>query len=128
MASPTVFDPAASLPAIITAPPTAQFTPGPGCVDPEDHWVVITSCAAYVVDQDPSVYPSPDWLTCQLTQFGPPENAPSSCYMPYTAQTVVNDITSFYSGCPSGYSGASTAIYSRTDKLESDFDVFCCPT
>ncbi|GAP85731.2 hypothetical protein SAMD00023353_1400130 [Rosellinia necatrix] len=36
----TALNPGPTLPAMITSPPTAQFTPGPGCVDPENHWVV----------------------------------------------------------------------------------------
>ncbi|KAI4859375.1 hypothetical protein F4820DRAFT_168240 [Hypoxylon rubiginosum] len=128
MASQTAFSPTISLPASITSPPTLQFIPGSGCIDPEDHWVVVTSCFAIAINADTSLYTSPDWLTCQLTQFGPPENAPRSCYEPYTAHTVVDEETSFYSGCPSGYSGASTMSYSRSDGLESDFNVFCCPT
>ncbi|KAI1756859.1 hypothetical protein F4782DRAFT_484384 [Xylaria castorea] len=128
MASPTVFFPTPTLPASITSPPTAQFTPGPGCIDPEDHWVVVTSCAAIALGEDYSLSPSPDWLTCQLTQFGPPQNGPASCYVPYSAQTVVDAETRFYSGCPSGYAGASTLSISRADRLETYFDVFCCPT
>ncbi|KAI0449344.1 hypothetical protein F5B21DRAFT_50556 [Xylaria acuta] len=128
MASPTVFFPTPSLPAIITSPPTAQFTPGPGCIDPEDHWVVVTSCFAIALGEDYSLYPSPDWLTCQLTQFGPPRYEPASCYVPYSAQTVVDADTRFYSGCPAGYTGAATLSISRDDELETNFDVFCCPT
>ncbi|KAI1373899.1 hypothetical protein F4677DRAFT_427576 [Hypoxylon crocopeplum] len=128
MAAQTAFSPTISLPASITAPPTIQFTPGPRCVDPGDHWVVVTSCYAHVIDQDPTVYPSPDWLTCQLTQFGPPENAPRSCFLPYSAHTVVEEVTSFYSECPSGYSGASTAAYSYSDGLVNNVNVYCCPT
>ncbi|KAI8946046.1 hypothetical protein F4801DRAFT_597103 [Xylaria longipes] len=128
MASPTVFNPYPTRPASITSPPTAQFTPGPGCIDPEDHWVVVTSCYAMALGEDYSLHPSPDWLTCQLTQFGPTEYGPASCYVPYSAQTVVDAETRFYSGCPSGYTGASTLTLSRSDGLESNFDVFCCPT
>ncbi|KAI1419572.1 hypothetical protein F5Y12DRAFT_231733 [Xylaria sp. FL1777] len=128
MASPTVFNPAPTLPAAITSPPTAQFTPGPGCVDPGNHWVVVTSCAAVALGEYYGLSPSPDWLTCQLTQFGAPQNAPASCYVPYSAQTVVDAETRFYSGCPSGYTGASTLLNSRSDGLETNFDVLCCPT
>ncbi|TRX95052.1 hypothetical protein FHL15_004137 [Xylaria flabelliformis] len=128
MASQTVFSPTHTLPASITSPPTAQFTPGPGCVDPEDHWVVVTSCAAVALGENDSIHPSPDWLTCQFTQFGPPENGPASCYVPYSAQTVVDAETRFYSGCPSGYTGASTLSNSRSDGLETYFDVVCCPS
>ncbi|KAI6084585.1 hypothetical protein F4821DRAFT_242542 [Hypoxylon rubiginosum] len=128
MASPTVYNPSLTLPAYITSPPTAQYTPGPGCVDPEDHWVVVTSCYANALGEDYTLQPSPDWLTCQLTQFGPPENTPRSCYIPYTAQTVVDAETTFYSGCPSGYTGASTFAYSYSDGLENDFNIYCCPT
>ncbi|KAI1132590.1 hypothetical protein F5Y10DRAFT_230909 [Nemania abortiva] len=128
MAPQTYFLPTPTLPAVITSPPTAQFTPGPGCVDPEDHWVVVTSCFAFALGEYYSLSPSPDWLTCQLTQFGPPENAPASCFMPYSAQTVVDAETRFYSDCPSGYSGATTLTWSRDDGLETDFNVFCCPT
>ncbi|KAI1743246.1 hypothetical protein F4680DRAFT_409613 [Xylaria scruposa] len=128
MASQTVFLPTPTLPASITSPPTAQFTPGPGCVDPEDHWVVVTSCAAVPLGENNGPYSSPDWLTCQLTQFGPPENGPASCYVPYSAQTVVDAETRFHSGCPSGYSGASTHSYSRSDGLATNIYVFCCPT
>ncbi|KAI0443553.1 hypothetical protein F4803DRAFT_307230 [Xylaria telfairii] len=128
MASPTIFNPAPSLPASITSPPTVQFTPGPGCIDPEDHWVVVTSCFAIAINADPTQYPSPDWLTCQLTQFGPTGYGPASCYIPYSAQTVVDAETRFYRGCPSGYTGAYTGSNSRSDGLEIDFNVFCCPT
>ncbi|KAI0855511.1 hypothetical protein F4860DRAFT_496062 [Xylaria cubensis] len=128
MASQTFFPTTPTLPASITSPPTAQFTPGPGCVDQEDHWVVVTSCGAFALGENHSLHPSPDWLTCQLTQFGPPENGPASCYVPYSAQTVVDAETSFYSGCPSGYTGALTLSNSRSDGLETDFDIFCCPT
>ncbi|KAI0405042.1 hypothetical protein F4802DRAFT_194497 [Xylaria palmicola] len=127
MASPTVFDPNPALPAVITSPPTAQFTPGPGCVDPEDHWAVVTSCAAVALGEN-SLSPSPDWLTCQVTQFGPPENGPASCHVPYSAQTVVDAETRFYSGCPSGYTGASTLLFTYSSGLESDVNVLCCPT
>ncbi|KAI0429709.1 hypothetical protein F5Y09DRAFT_309453 [Xylaria sp. FL1042] len=128
MASPTIFFPTPTLPAVITNPPTAVFTPGPGCIDPDDHWVVVTSCAAFALGENYSLYPSPDWLTCQLTQFGPPENGPASCFEPYSAQTVVNEVTSYYSGCPSGYTGASTLTLSRSDGLETNYDIYCCPT
>ncbi|KAI1772318.1 hypothetical protein F4818DRAFT_444543 [Hypoxylon cercidicola] len=126
MASLTAFNPAPTLPAAVTSPPTAQFTPGPGCVDPEDHWVVITSCFADAIGYDG--YTSPDWLTCQLTQFGPVEFRPTSCFVPYSAQTVVDAETVFYSGCPSGYTEASTIGYSRSDGLESYVNGYCCPT
>ncbi|KAI0153206.1 hypothetical protein GGR57DRAFT_467990 [Xylariaceae sp. FL1272] len=120
MATPTYFDPSIILPAYITSPPTAQFTPGPGCVDSDDNWVVFTSCYAY-----PSSY---DWLTCSLTNFGPVNYPASPCAPPWEAQTVVGDITSYYSGCPSGYSGASTAIYSDDSRPRYDVGVYCCPT
>ncbi|KAI0811531.1 hypothetical protein GGR55DRAFT_104971 [Xylaria sp. FL0064] len=128
MTSPTIFFPTPTLPAVITNPPTAVFTPGPGCIDPDDHWVVVTSCAAFAIGENYSLYPSPDWLTCQLTQFGPPQNGPASCFEPYEAQTVAEAVTSFYSGCPSGYTGASTLTLSHSDGLETDYDVYCCPT
>ncbi|KAI0535066.1 hypothetical protein GGR58DRAFT_480588 [Xylaria digitata] len=128
MASPTVFEPTITLPAAVTSPPTVQFTPGPGCVDPEDHWVVVTSCFAQALGEFYSISPSPDWLTCQVTQFGPPQNGPSSCFVPYSAQTVVDAETRFYSGCPSGYTGASSASYSWKDRALTDYNVFCCPT
>ncbi|KAI1759825.1 hypothetical protein GGR53DRAFT_512213 [Hypoxylon sp. FL1150] len=126
MASPTVYNPSITLPAYITSPPTAQFTPGPGCVDPEDHWVVVTSC--YAMPLNEGITTSPDWLTCQLTQFGPPNNAPRSCYVPYSAETVVDTKTLYYSGCPSGYTGASTLAYSFSERLQNDVNVYCCPT
>ncbi|GAW24125.1 hypothetical protein ANO14919_137060 [Xylariales sp. No.14919] len=128
MAPQTALIPTPTLPAVITAPPTVQFTPGPGCVDPDDHWVVVTSCYAYALNADPSQYSSPDWLTCQVTQFGPAQNGPASCFVPYSAQTVVDEETRFYTDCPVGYSGADTRTYSRSDGLESDFHVYCCPT
>ncbi|KAI0873007.1 hypothetical protein GGS24DRAFT_409278 [Hypoxylon argillaceum] len=124
----TDFNPTPTLPGIITAPPTAQFTPGPGCVDPEDHWVVVTSCYAQALGEAYSIYPSPDWLTCQFTQFGPPEGGPASCYVPYSAQTVVDAETRFYSDCPSGYAGVATQEYTGPGGFESDVHVFCCPT
>ncbi|KAF2971687.1 hypothetical protein GQX73_g1865 [Xylaria multiplex] len=128
MASPTIFEPTLTLPAVVTSPPTIQFTPGPGCIDPEDHWVVVTSCYADALGEFYSISPSPDWLTCQVTQFGPPQNGPSSCFVPYSAQTVIDAETRFYSGCPSGYTGASSASYSWSDGALTDFNVYCCPT
>ncbi|KAI0972267.1 hypothetical protein F4678DRAFT_56127 [Xylaria arbuscula] len=128
MASPTIFNPTPTLPALITNPPTAQFTPGPGCIDPDDHWVVVTSCAAFAIGENYDLYPSSPWLTCQLTQFGPPENAPASCFEPYSAQTIVGAETTYYSGCPSGYTDASVGSFSRSDGLETEYYGYCCPT
>ncbi|CAJ2511318.1 Uu.00g069430.m01.CDS01 [Anthostomella pinea] len=124
MALQTAFEPTLTSPAIVTSPPTAQFTPGPGCIGTEDHWVVVSSCFAGAVGDVSGLYPSPDWLTCQLTQFGPPVFGPvTSCYMPYSAEATVD-----YTECPSGYSGATTKHYTYSDGLWTDYDIQCCPT
>ncbi|KAI0118718.1 hypothetical protein GGR51DRAFT_497386 [Nemania sp. FL0031] len=128
MASVTFYQPTPTLPAIITNPPTAQFTPGPGCVDPEDNWVVVTSCFAIALGQGQQSYSSPDWLTCQVTQFGPPQNGPSSCFLPWEAGTAVNEVTTYFSGCPSGYSAAATTAYSYSLEDERQEIAYCCPT
>ncbi|KAJ2992304.1 hypothetical protein NUW58_g2213 [Xylaria curta] len=122
MASVTFFNPTPTLPAIITEPPISQFTPGPDCVDPNDHWVVITSCFAIASE----ALPSPDWLTCAVTQFGPPQNGDISCYLP--TKTTVDDIATYYSGCPSGYSTAAEDGYSYNGGARSIKIVHCCPT
>ncbi|KAI0532369.1 hypothetical protein GGR58DRAFT_182356 [Xylaria digitata] len=119
MAPQTALVPTPTLPAVITSPPIARFAPGPECIDPV-HTVVVTSCAAYAIGEDISVYSSPDWLTCALTHL--PSNVPASCS---EGQTTVDAETS---GCPSGFTGASTYKYGRTDGLESFFFVHCCPT
>ncbi|KAI0428307.1 hypothetical protein F5Y09DRAFT_313554 [Xylaria sp. FL1042] len=119
MAPQTALVPTPTLSAVITSPPIARFAPGPECIDPV-HTVVVTSCLAYAIDEDTSLYPSPDWLTCALTHL--PSNVPASCS---EVQTTADAETS---GCPSGYTGASTYKYGRTDGLESFFFVHCCPT
>ncbi|KAI0419874.1 hypothetical protein F5X98DRAFT_334170 [Xylaria grammica] len=106
----TALVPTPTLPAVITSPPIARFALDPQCIDPI-HTVVVTSCG---------VYPSPDWLTCAVTNL--PSNVPASCF---EGQTSADAETS---GCPSGFTGASTLRYGRTDGLESFFFVHCCPT
>lgn len=131
MASVTFYNPTPTLPALITEPPTAQFTPGPGCVDPEDHWAVVTSCFAIALEDDYETYSSPDWLTCQVTEFGPPPGA-TSCFVPYKAGTVVDEVTTYYSGCPSAYTTASTYAISYSEGGEEGAErievAYCCPT
>ncbi|KAI1358314.1 hypothetical protein F5Y08DRAFT_322100 [Xylaria arbuscula] len=131
MATVTFYNPTPTLPAIITEPPTAQFTPGPGCVDPEDHWAVVTSCFAIALEDNYETYSSPDWLTCQVTEFGPPPGMPS-CTIPYEAGTVVDEVTTYYSGCPSAYTAASTYAYSYKEGGEEGAErievAYCCPT
>jgi hypothetical protein len=122
--------PTPTLPAIITDPPTAQFTPGPGCIDPDNNWVIITSCYAYPLDLAYTALPSPDWLTCQLTQFGPAwvVDSASPCYQP--TSTVVDNRPTYYAGCPSGYDAVSSGQYTLASGAGSAvaYNTLCCPT
>ncbi|KAI1815249.1 hypothetical protein GGS20DRAFT_356133 [Poronia punctata] len=131
MSSPTLFDltPTATLAAVITSPPSAQFTPGPGCIDPEDNWIVATSCYAEPVDEAHRGDPSPDWLTCQVTEFGPPPiGATGECFAP--PSTVGEGITTWYTGCASGYTALATNVFTYThgDRYEVSYLEQCCPS
>ncbi|KAI0009036.1 hypothetical protein F4779DRAFT_584271 [Xylariaceae sp. FL0662B] len=126
------------LPASITAPPTAQFTPAPGCLDAGNNWLVTTSC---FVDLGHSLA-TPDWLTCSVTHFGAPGWNDPSCYLSTTAYDVAPSTvdgqatTSFYSGCPAGYTPALATAYPGWNEWEFDglaFDATaysfgCCPS
>jgi len=133
-ASQTIFDlPTPTLPAIITSPPTAQFTPGPGCVDdPDNNWVVVTSCYAYPLGVTGYMGgQSPDWLTCQVTEFGPPPGQvyETPCGMPVSTVDVEGE-TKYYTGCPVGYTAVDSSEYTYTyrDRFRTDYYMECCPT
>lgn len=117
MASPTDFVPTpVSLPASITSPPTLQFVPPPECNDPNNNWLVTTSCYLEL----PHSIAYPDWLVCSVTNFGAPSWYDPSCRIPQPTEApsyldapkvTVDGIVSYYAGCPVGYSTARTTAY-----------------
>lgn len=110
----TAFLPAAApLPPSITSPPTVQFTPPPECNDPNNNWIVTTSCYLEVTSQ----IAYPDWLTCTLDVFGAPSWYDSSCIVPipttspYGPKTTIDGVVNYYTGCPSGYTTVRERAY-----------------
>ena len=125
---PATFTAAFPDPPVVT-PPTARFTPPPGCTDAANLWSVTTSC--YITSpQDHRVY-TPDWLQCAVTQMGGNEFLISSC----APSTLSNAEGSYYAGCPAGYAAAqtSTAPAYNTDLYTVGYYdavshlVRCCP-
>ncbi|KAH9884442.1 hypothetical protein F4778DRAFT_559499 [Xylariomycetidae sp. FL2044] len=115
----------------ITSPPTAQFTPAPGCLDPGNIWEVTTSC---YLDVRTSIQ-FPDWLTCTVANFGAPEWNDPSCAVPYPPQTTVDGEVRYYADCPAGYTVARSSSYPGwySWEHEGEFDITaydfgCCPT
>ncbi|KAJ3561285.1 hypothetical protein NPX13_g9006 [Xylaria arbuscula] len=133
-----LFPAATPLPASITSPPTVQFTPPPECNDPNNNWIVTTSCYLEVTNQ----IAYPDWLTCTLDVFGAPSWYDSSCIVPipstspYGPKTTIDGVVNYYTGCPSGYSTVHASAYPGyyTYTLAdvhfdaTAWDVRCCPT
>ncbi|KAF2014539.1 hypothetical protein BU24DRAFT_423462 [Aaosphaeria arxii CBS 175.79] len=117
-----------------TAPAVTQFSAPSHCLDPENKWIVTTSC--YITDAQYT----PDWLTCSVTHFGAPNWDNDECYQNRvlydSPSVVVEGTTSWYSGCPSGYTIASSTIRPFSDEYRHPigyFDVtthlgLCCPT
>lgn len=125
----------AAPPATITPAPTAQYTPAPGCLDPENLWIVTTSC--YITSP---TYIGPDstpgWLTCSVTNFGAPDWRDPSCYLPYPQKTTSGAESWFYDGCPSGYTAVATSTGPGYDTFQYSIGYYdaiyystaCCPT
>ncbi|KAI1169729.1 hypothetical protein F4777DRAFT_572107 [Nemania sp. FL0916] len=141
----SVIPTATTLPASITSPPTVQFTPAADCYDPDNNWIVSTSCfitGSGVTDENP------DWLTCTLKNFGPVREIVESCSIPFRTiehrsgtdntiapQVTVDGVVSYYSGCPAGFTPFTTHSSPawNTSAYSGHFDatgyiVNCCPT
>ncbi|KAI1076104.1 hypothetical protein F5B20DRAFT_584666 [Whalleya microplaca] len=135
---PHPYTPPPASPIITTAPPTAQFTPPPECLDPGNNWLVTTSCYANLIHS----IATPDWLTCSVTHFGAPAWHDASCLVPLpTAAYEVPDTvgedgeTSYYAGCPVGYTAVASTRGPGWDTWEfegrfdaSEFWTGCCPS
>ncbi|KAK8015713.1 hypothetical protein PG991_008601 [Apiospora marii] len=144
----------ATMAAPAPTPPTAVFTPDPGCVDPSNsanYWVVTTSC--YLNNWDRPGAPwiqnsTPDWLRCSVSMFGVPEHGrpeASTCFAGIgypVATAATNDAgeqegpRTFYGDCPVGYAAAAISSgpgYGYYSYTEGSFDISayvttCCPT
>ncbi|KAH8201103.1 hypothetical protein TruAng_004730 [Truncatella angustata] len=106
---PYTWTPTYTYPSTITPTPTLHYTPPASCVDPDNLWVVTTSCYLTAPTQifRGGGNQTPDWLACTPTMVGAPGwylRAP--CSMPLS--TVQEADTLYYSGCPSGYTAIST--------------------
>jgi hypothetical protein len=121
--------------AVITPTPTVQYAPPPECLDPENIWIVTTSC---YITSPTFVGPdsTPGWLQCSVTNFGSPDWGDPSCYIPYPPKTIQGAETLYYDGCPSGYSavmtesgpGYNTYQYSKGYFDATYYTTECCPT
>ncbi|KAH8662560.1 hypothetical protein BX600DRAFT_551284 [Xylariales sp. PMI_506] len=117
----------------ITPTPTTQFSAPPECLDPDNLWIITTSC--YLTSPNPNIY-TPDWLTCTITNFGAPDWYNTPCYQPYPPHTTQGSEIVYYDGCPSGYtevwstSGAGYDSYEYTDGYydATYYYTECCPS
>ncbi|KAK3328259.1 hypothetical protein B0T19DRAFT_185954 [Cercophora scortea] len=116
-----------------TTPPLTTFEPPASCVADDAHlWLVTTSC--YL----PWPIETPDWLECTMTVAGDPNQQNTDCYGHYgTPPPSPDSTTTYYSGCPAGYTAAGSSItkpfdttwagysYETYDIAATSFT--CCP-
>lgn len=91
-------------------PPHAmtQFTPAPSCLAESNLWIVFTQC--FVSSTRPE--PDPSWLECILTVAGESNVSNRECHrFSETATVGADDLRTFYSACPAGYSVATSRAW-----------------
>lgn len=115
--------------------PTTQFSPAPSCLGDSNLWLVSTSC--HVLDGREIAKPT--WLECAITELGEPDVYNKDCYRRGSATAGDDGTTSFYVGCPAGYTIASKFTYRPFDERRApasrepiSYDVvasvvMCCP-
>lgn len=82
----------------------------------------------------------PTWLECAITELGEPDVYNQECYRRGSATSDDDGTTSFYVGCPAGYTTASESTYRPFDEKQygssseeaKTYDVvasvvMCCP-
>ncbi|KAJ0122136.1 hypothetical protein J7T55_002648 [Diaporthe amygdali] len=115
---------------------TTQFTPAPSCLSESNLWLVSTSCQLL---EDRQIM-TPPWLKCTIAEFGEPDVYNEACYKSGSATAGDDGTTSFYAGCPVGYTTASESTYrpfdstryGKTPRATMSYDVvasvvMCCP-
>lgn len=115
--------------------PTTQFTPAPSCLGDSNLWLIATSCHL-----EGNGMERPSWLECAITENGEPDVSNTECYMRSSSTTGDDGTTSFYAGCPAGYTTASEttfrpfdeATYGLGTREPKSYDVvashaLCCP-
>lgn len=116
--------------------PTTQFSPAPSCLSDSNLWLVSTSCQLL---EGREVF-KPSWLECAITELGDPDIYNKECYRRGSATAGVDGTTSFYAGCPAGYTTASESTRRPFDRRQHgdasgetiSYDVvasvvMCCP-
>lgn len=116
--------------------PTTQFSPAPSCLGDSNLWLVSTSCHVLAGQE----IAKPSWLECAITELGEPDVYNKECYRRGSATAGDDGTTSFYVGCPAGYTTASESTYRPFDERQygdtsreaKSYDVvasvvMCCP-
>lgn len=116
--------------------PTTQFNPAPSCLTDSNLWLVSTSCQLL----EGREIVKPTWLECAITELGEPNVYNKECYRRGSATAGDDGTTSFYVGCPAGYTTASESTYRPFDERQygpsseeaRTYDVvasvvMCCP-
>lgn len=116
--------------------PTTQFSPAPSCLSDSNLWLVSTSCQLL----EGREILKPTWLECAITELGEPDVYNKDCYRRGSATAGDDGTSSFYVGCPAGYTTASESThrpfderkYGDTSREAKSYDVvasvlMCCP-
>lgn len=115
--------------------PTTQFNPAPSCLSDSNLWLVSTSCH---LPEGREIL-KPTWLECAITELGDPDVYNKECYRRGSATAGDDGTSSFYVGCPAGYTTASESTHRPFDDtrgpsshVPTSYDVvasvvMCCP-
>ncbi|KAK3291608.1 uncharacterized protein B0H64DRAFT_409532 [Chaetomium fimeti] len=116
--------------------PVTQFTPAPSCLSqPGNLWLVSDQCS--VVTTRPENQPHPPWLQCTHILAGEPNPSQTACYPAGPAAAGPSGDSTFYTGCPVGYTQAGLATSkpfdARFGKPRANYaaeasTLGCCPS